>query len=70
MQIEVTSRDMLYVRSLLAGNSHSQGMEFPEPSRDDTPLRGRHRVPGRRHPGGVAFVMSVATGVTAAIIAD
>ena len=31
MQIEVTSRDMLYMRSLLAGNSYSQGMEIPGP---------------------------------------
>jgi hypothetical protein len=31
VQIEVTSRDMLYMRSLVAGNSYSQGMEIPGP---------------------------------------
>ena len=70
MQIEVTSRDMLYMRSLLAGNSYSRGMEIPGPPGTTLRYEGAIESRGIDIPAVYAFVMSVATGVTAAIIAD
>jgi hypothetical protein len=61
---------MLYMRSLLAGNSYSQGMEIPGPPGTTLRYEGAIESRGVDIPAVYAFVMSVATGVTAAIIAD
>jgi hypothetical protein len=45
VQIEVTSRDMLYMRSLLAGNSYSQGLEILGSPGTPRGVRGGPRRP-------------------------
>jgi hypothetical protein len=70
VQIEVTGMSMPYMRGLLPGNGDTQGSEIPGPPGTTLRYEGAVEYRAADIPTVYQFVMAVASGVTAKLIAD